>query len=46
MFLPVFVELPLIPKEDEHQWDIAEPDFEIPFPTMATLLEQAMSHET
>jgi hypothetical protein len=46
LFLPIFMELPLTPKEDEHQWDPIEADLERPFLAMAKSPRHVMSHET
>ena len=46
LFLPVFTELPLTPKEDEHRWDTVEPDLERSFLAMVKSSGQAMSHGT
>jgi hypothetical protein len=44
LFLPIFVELPLTPKENGHRQAVVEPDLESLLPTSAQPLGIAMNH--
>jgi hypothetical protein len=45
-YLPIFMELPLTPVEDEHQQGATEPDLQRSLLATAKLPRQTMNHDT